>query len=155
MELQMIKHAGGNLSPAFEQDAIAMQKIKNGNLCHVAVTQPRNAKFLRKYFALLNFAFDYWEPEAIVINGIEAGKDFERYRKDITILAGFRYPVVNIRGEVRYEAESISFGKMTEDRFNDVYSRTFDVLWRLILSKVPQMTEQDAHNAINALQSFD
>ncbi len=134
-----------------------LNRVKNGALMLADVRQPRNAKFHRKFFALLNFAFDYWEPQPVELDGeiVTPEKNFERFRKDITILAGYRVMVVNIKNEVRYEAQSISFAEMDETEFNELYRAVFNTVWRLVLSRVHGMTEQVAENTINQLLSFD
>lgn len=155
MEVQLVKQPGGILRPANQVDADAMAKIANGRLIHVELKQPRNPMFHRKFFAMLNFAFEYWTPETESVNGMTPEKNFERFRKDVMILAGYRTLVVNVRNEVRYEAESISFGKMDDTRFSEVYRSVFNVLWGLVLGKVPDMTPEVAENTINQMLSYD
>ena len=89
--------------------------------------------FLRKYFALLNLAYDFWdpperEPDKEWKKGVNPGKSFERFRKDVAIMAGFYDPVYRMNGDVVLEAKSISFASMDEDEFADLYSKTIDVL---------------------------
>jgi hypothetical protein len=156
-EMQLIKHAG-SLRPANQTDADKLAKVKQGALVLADIRQPRNSRYHRKFMAMLDMAFDYWEPGEVTLPDgvkIEAGKDFDRFRKDVTILAGFRHPVVNIKGEVRYEADSISFSSMDEGRFNEVYKAVFGVCWRLVLRKIPGMTESVAENTINQMMAFD
>jgi hypothetical protein len=126
-ELSLIKHPGGSFTPANDADVEACSKIKNGAYVLANIKQPRNPQFHRKFFALLNFAFEYWEPDEEHM-GIKTEKNFDRFRKDVLIIAGFRKVVVSIRNEARYEAESISFAKMDETRFNEVYRAVFRVL---------------------------
>lgn len=154
MEVNLIKLPGGLLRPANDSDAEKLEGVKNGAWMKAEIVQPRNPAFHRKWWAMINFGFGYWEPEPLAVGGIEPEKNLDRFRKDVLILAGFRKLVINIKGESRYEAESISFGSMDELRFNEVYKATFNVLWRMVLSKVQGMTEQEAHNAINAMGEF-
>lgn len=154
-EIQMIKQPTGRFAAANDVDRETLDKIKNGQLCLVKITQPRNPAFHRKFFALLNFGYQYWEPQAEPINGVQPDKNFERFRKDVLILAGFRHAVVNVKNEVRYEADSISFANMDETRFQEVYQRVFDVLWRVVLSRVHGMTEDIVENTINQILEFD
>ncbi len=156
-ELQLVKQPGGILRPANQSDADALAKIGNGRLVHADIKQPRNPLFHRKLFALLNLAFEYWQPERAIDDktGIAPEKNFDRFRKDVLILAGFRTMVVNVRNEVRYEAQSISFASMDDTEFHRVYRAVFGVCWRLVLSKVPNMTEQEAERVINNLLAFD
>lgn len=154
-EISLIKHPGGIFHPANESDLETLAKIKNGAYVTADIKQPRNPQFHRRFFALLNFAFEYWEPEMTVTgNGLMPEKNFDRFRKDVLITAGFRTVVVNLKGEYRWEADSISFGKMDETKFNDVYRSVFSVLWKLVLSKVEGMTEEEAERCVNQLSSF-
>ena len=47
-------------------------------------------------------------------------------------MAGFFTPVWNAKGELRVEAESMAWSSMTEERFEQLYSATINV----ILSKI-------------------
>lgn len=152
-ELYFRKMAGGTLIPDTEQDAEKMAAVKNGSLVIAKIKQPRNARFHRLFFAMLNFIYGYWEPPD-KIGEVAAEKNFDRFRKDMLILAGYRTTVVNIKGEVRYEAKSIAFGSLDEIRFHEVYKAVFAVGWRLVLSQVQGMTEAEAENAIQAMASF-
>jgi hypothetical protein len=156
-EAQFIKQPGGVLRPANQADADALVKVKNGNLVHVDFVQPRNAKFHRKFFAMLGFAYEYWAPAPVLLEGMtaEPEKNFDRFRKDVLILAGYRHAVVNIKNEVRYEADSISFANMDDMEFQDVYQAVFNVCWRMVLKNVQGMTQAIADNHILQMLSFD
>ena len=154
-ELQLIKRPGGVLHPANQADADRLEKVRNGALLYGDFKQPRNPAFHRRFFAMLNFAFELWEPAEVEHRGMKAEKNFDRFRRDAMILAGFRRVVTNIKGEVRVEAESISFASMDETQFQDVYRKCFDVTWRLVLSKVRGLTEEQAENLINEALSYD
>jgi hypothetical protein len=156
-EVQLIKQPGGLLRPANQADADALEKIGNGRLLLADIKQPRNPLFHRKFFALLNLAFEYWNPGPVEVYGkeIEVAKSFERFRKDMLIIAGFRTVVVNVKNEARYEAQSISFGSMDETRFHEVYRAVFSACWRLVLSKVEGMTEAKVQQVVDELLRFD
>ena len=57
---------GDVLAPANPEDLDALRKIPAGRMVRAEVTQPRNAAFLRKAFALMRLSFDYWHPETLV-----------------------------------------------------------------------------------------
>jgi hypothetical protein len=156
-EVYMVKQPGGTLQPANQQDSETLAKVKNGNVVLVDFVQPRNAKFHRKFFAMLGFAYEYWTPEPVLLEGmtIEPEKNFDRFRKDVLILAGYRHAVVNIKNEVRYEADSISFANMDDMQFQDVYMAVFAVCWRMVLKNVRGMTQAIADNTILQMQAFD
>ena len=82
---------------------------------------------------MLNIGFDAWEPPELEYKGLLAQKSFERFRKDVTIAAGFYDVNVNLKGEVRAEAKSISFAKMEQHEFEEVYSKVADVLLQKVL----------------------
>lgn len=64
-DIYLIKQ-GRALLPVNDSDAEAIDKLKRGEVYKAAVTAPRNLKFHRKTFALLNLAFSYWQPQSLV-----------------------------------------------------------------------------------------
>lgn len=154
-EVHLIKLPGGGLKPANQADADRLEKMKNGALVSAEIKQPRNPAFLRKYFAMLNFAFEYFNPEINSVKGMTPEKNFERFRKDVQIWAGYRHLVVNLKGEARWESDSISFGEMEEIEFTKLYSSVFNVCWKMVLAKVNGMTEEIAERTILQILSFD
>ena len=132
----------GILAP-FGPDAEAwMSATKAGQVIEVDATRVRNWKFLKKYFALLNYAFTQWDiPEN------DAAKNFDEFRGDLAILAGYYDMVVRVDGSERPRAKSIAFDKMEEDEFERLYSKTLDILLAKIL---PSHTEEE----INQIMGF-
>ena len=140
------------LVPHDEAAAAFIQKMKAGELTHADFKRVRNYKFHKKYFALLDFAFEQWEPcDGLTYQGMPVAKNKERFRKDLIILAGFYESTVNLRSEVRLEAKSISFGLMDEVEFEQLYNATVDVVLRRILTRY---TRQDLDEVINQLLRF-
>jgi hypothetical protein len=155
MLLDFIKSASGVLVPGSESTVDAMRSYKTGSPLFVDVKRIRNYKFHRKAFALFKLAFDHWDIHGIEYKGQLVEKDFERFRKDMIILAGFYRPVYNARGEVQLEAESLSFSNMSEERFNLVYRAVMSVVWERILRHSGYVIEADVDNVVNQLMSFD
>jgi hypothetical protein len=154
-EIQMYKMQGG-LRPAQQSDMDSLEKVRTGAPVLAKIIQMRNPKFHAKFFAMLNFAYEYFQPEIpITKSGVVPERNFDKFREDVTILAGFYDVVVNIKGEARYQAKSISFGSMEDLEFQDLYKAVFGVCWRMVLSKVNGMTEATAENVINSMMSFD
>jgi len=78
-EIYLVKQ-GKALLPAADSDAEAIAKLKNGGVYKADVVAPRNLKFHRKTFALLNLTFEYWQPESMVAEVERANTDrFCRY----------------------------------------------------------------------------
>jgi hypothetical protein len=132
--LHLIRTASGAFVPATVEDHEAAKRFKVGEVCRMELRAMRNGAFHRKFFALIKIAFDLWAESkpAQEYHGRPVLPDFDRFRRDVTIMAGFFRPVWNARGELRVEAESIAFGSMTEERFEQLYSATINV----ILSKI-------------------
>lgn len=154
-EVLLTKGPGNSLVPLGEEGHLAIRNLRFGQAVKASIVQPRNVKFHRKFFALLNLGFEYWEPAETAWNGIPAEKNFERFRKDVLILAGFHDVVVNIRGESRVEAKSISFARMDEDEFSRVYQAVFNVIWTRVLRHVQGFTPELMENAVSQLLGFD
>ena len=150
-ELALLKTPAGFV-PATDQDAESIQRIKTGSVIRADFKKIRNPRYHRKFFALLNLAFDSWEPPEQEHKGMPVQKNFERFRKDLVIAAGFYDAVANINGEVRAEAHSISFAKMGEVEFNQVYSKVCDVVLQRILTRYKDQEELD--RVINQILGF-
>lgn len=133
----MLKTTSGHLAPLTDGDREEVAKLKTGHVIEVKITRKRNPMFHRKFFALLGVAFDYWQeaPVTVEYHGQRVRPNFERFRKDITILAGYYDPTYNINGELRLEARSISFSSMEEPDFEKLYSSVLDVVLERILAK--------------------
>lgn len=156
MEIQLIKQPGGLLRPANQVDADAMMKIANGRLLHVELRQPRNPGLHRKFFAMLNFFFELWElPEDLNYNGIQPEKNFDQFRSDVLIAAGFRELSANIKGECRFRAKSISFASMDDTEFGEVYRLVFNTCWRYVMGRIQNYTPEQAENTINQMMGYD
>lgn len=118
------------LLPACEEATEWLRKKRIGATILVEPKEPRNGGYFRKWFALVKVGYDYWSEaaETVTFKGQPVLPEFDRFRKDVTILAGFYHPVVNIKGEVRIEAESLKWASMTEETFGKLYDATIHVL---------------------------
>ena len=128
-------------------------KTKPGAAIHSDFKKMRNVKFHRKFFALLNLGFEYWEPGEINSKYGVPVKNFDRFRKDATILAGFHHLVIRLDGSSRVEADSISFGKMDEVTFADLYQKVLTVL----MDRIPmlkKMGEEEIDRLTNQFLEF-
>jgi len=137
--IHMQKLPNGTLAPNDNEAQDYLRKLKTGQDVQVKVTRQRNYLFHRKWFALLQYAFDLWQPvESQTRHGIVPEKSFDRFRKDVTILAGFYTATYRLNGGVRIEARSISFASMSADEFEDLYSKSINVILRLVLKDVTE-----------------
>lgn len=125
-------------------------RVKVGEVIRVEFSKPRNANFHKKYFALLNIGFDAFEPQA-QHKGVIVDKNFELFRKDVTIQAGFYDVTVNLNGELRLVAKSISFASMGENEFNDLYNKTVNVILQKVLTNY---TREDLDEVVEQVLRF-
>lgn len=118
----------------------------------VRVSGARNIKFHRKFFAMLRVAYDLWEPPEVNSDYGEPQRNFDRFRQDAIILAGYYDVVIRVNGETRIEAKSISFGSMDESDFQTLYGKVIDVVLQKVLTRTDRA---DFETAVDAyLSSF-
>jgi len=151
-EIILQKVSDSHLTGATAQDKELVRKLKIGEALRVNYTKPRNYEFHKKYFALLNLGFDSWEPEEVTHNNIVAQKNFDKFREDITILSGFYDVVIDTNGNAKPKAKSISFGNMSQDDFEGLYSKTIDVLLEQVLHNYADAEE--VNTVVERILSF-
>ncbi len=119
-----IKVSSTTLVAATDHDTELLKHIKQGQPTRLTFKRVRNYEFHKKFFALLNLAFDYWEPPENLVGE----KNFEQFRADIIILCGFYHQWIRLDGSTRVTAKSISFANMSEDEFEKLYAKAIDVI---------------------------
>lgn len=129
-----LRRANGCLVADSPEDAEHLSKFKFGEVIRAEVTRPRNYRFHRKFFALLNHAYSCWEQEDVDTKHGKALKSFDRFRKDLTILAGYYEQEVRLDGSIRTEAKSISFAEMDEEEFGKLYDAMISVILKHVLT---------------------
>ena len=152
MHIQLTKTLSGMI-PADPKTDDWYRKIKLGSVVHSDFKQMRNAAFHRKLFALFNLAYEYWEPEEIDTKWGKPEKSFETFRKNLTILAGHGHLVFNIDGTYKMEADSLSFGSMTQETFDSLYENILTVVMR----KIPvlnKLNEDEIEDLVNKVLEF-
>jgi hypothetical protein len=150
MEIILIKrdHA---LIPANDIEAEKLNHWQAGTPLKVKVTKPRNYEFHKKWFALVQLAYESWEPKPLEpdkFKGVAPEKNFDQFRKDLTILAGYYTATYRLDGSTRIEAKSISFGSMNEYEFAELYSSTVDVILKRVLTTY---TKEDLDRVIGEI----
>jgi len=149
------KTLSGTLAPADSETAAYVARLKFGQGLRAEVKRARNILFHRRMFALLNFAFDLWDCPELEYQGQPVAKNFDRFRKDITILAGFFDAVTNLRGEVRLEAKSLAFHNMGEEEFERVYKAVLGVVWDRILRSKGYESPEKVDAIVQELLRFE
>lgn len=128
----------------YDADYDEKKKLKIGEVYKANITKERNVDFHRKYFALMNCAWAYLnEKETEFFHGSQ-----DSFRKTVQVAAGFYTPIFSIkRGEWIEEPKSISFDKMDEFEFRDLYEKVKTVLYNVFLKSVS--IEEFERNLIN------
>lgn len=154
MDLKLEKKSNECLTPFDDEGKAFVKSLKLGEIVHKEFSRLRNPRFHRKYFALLNFAYDYFEPPAIQDNiyKLIPEKNFDLFRRDLTILAGYYVARYRVDGSVRIEAKSISFAKMDDSEFEKLYSSTINVILKHILINYDR---DRLDSVVEELLSFD
>lgn len=139
MEILLSKSMSGSLVPAYPEEAEKLESMRPGEVCKAKITRPRNLRFHRKGMALLGLAYSMWSeglPTGVDYKGETVAPNFDRFRKDLTILAGFYEPIYGIDGSTRLTAKSLSFASMKEDEFERVYSALINTILGKVLKSL-------------------
>jgi len=118
MKILVVKNHRG-LIPVYDSDYELYAKIPLNEEFEIEYTKKRNLKFHKKMFALYKLAFENQSDY----------RSLDDMRRDISIVSGFYDEVINkISGEVIQIAKSISFAKMDETEFSELYEKTKDTI---------------------------
>jgi hypothetical protein len=150
-EVYLTKTFAG-LVPCEENSRAWFAKLKPGEVVHAAFKRCRNYKFLKKYFALLNVGFENWEPGEVDSKHGKPEKNFDRFRADCTILAGYFETTIRLDGSVRIEPKSISFANMEEEEFEKLYSATINVFLKHVYGA--GMSREEVDRIVNQYMEF-
>ena len=113
-DIYLVKQLNGTFIPAYDSDKELMSNIKVGEIYKYKFSKPRNLKFLRKFFALINLVYENQEHYSSI----------DHLRRDLTIESGYYDVRVNkFTGEEIIEAKSISFASMDEIEFGKLYNK--------------------------------
>ena len=155
MKIHLIKTMQGALIPASEEDADALKRFRVGATINAEISQMRNAQFFKKWFKLVRVAYDLWLElsEMPLYKGEKIQPNFEKFRQDLTIMAGYYDVVVNIRLETQAVAKSIAWGSMDEDNFQKLYNATINTVLIKVLHG-GRITEQRLHEMCDAVMDF-
>ena len=130
----LVKKQFGKLIPVYNSDAEKLKdaRLKEGLTYEVEIKRKRNIDFHRKYFALINLCFDNQDYFT----------EFEDLREYLICKAGFYTKIKTPDGEM-IKPMSISFAKMDDIEFNNLYKRTIDAICKFI-----DVEEKDIMNEI-------
>ena len=148
MKLRFRRMMGGRVIPEDEETQEALMKYKVGDILEADFKRKRNPGFHRKFFAMLNYAYEHWEPQNL--SGQPLQKNRDQFRSDVTVMAGYYDQVFDISGEMRLRPKSISFANMSQEDFEKLYSNVVDVILMHVLN---QYTRKDLDRVVKQLIS--
>lgn len=123
------------LIPMYDSDFDEKKKLKIGELYKCKIVKMRNYEHHKKYFALLNCAWEY-QNEATCKH---FKNTFELFRKTVEIAAGYCDLIYSIERKEWIETpKSISFDKMDQLEFNELYNAVKDVLFTIFLKNISE-----------------
>lgn len=131
------------LVPNYDDDYDKKLKLKIGHTYEVDIKEARNYEFHQKFFALINCSWEYLNESQQ-----KYFKNKEVFRKSMILSAGFCNVFFNLKTKSWTESpKSISFRKMDELEFSELYERVKDVIFEIILQNVSE--EEFTNNLIN------
>lgn len=133
MKLLVVSTPRG-LVPLGDDDYEEKKKLKLGQTYSVEVKVARNVDFHRKYFALISYAWEFLNEQET-----ERFRTKENFRKYVEVAAGHCDVIFHPRLQEYVEIpKSISFGKMDNAEFSDLYKRVKDVIFSIIGNRVSE-----------------
>ncbi|MBB76592.1 MAG: hypothetical protein CMJ75_18965 [Planctomycetaceae bacterium] len=154
MKVHIRKLPGGTLVPADEEAAEYVKKMKPGEVYRCEIKRDANYKFFKKCHALVRLCFDHFcevtPPQEY--KGMPVEPNYELYRKNMTILAGFYTAHFTMNGDVRLEAKSWSYANMSEEEREKLYSKLIDVALRKVYAY--SMTEEELNKMVDEVLHF-
>ena len=141
MEIHLVRTSTG-LRPYSDDDYEEMKKIKIGSIVKANIVRPRNVKFHRKFFSLIRAAWDcLTEQQRTNLRSVDT------FREQLMITSGFSEPLYDLNGQKFLErAKSISFAKMDEPAFNEVYLKVLDTILTIMVAN--GVTEDEFNNIL-------
>ena len=133
MKLLVVNTPRG-LVPLGDDDYEEKKKLKLGQTYSVEVKVARNVDFHRKYFALVSYAWEFLNEQET-----ERFRTKENFRKYVEVASGHCDVIFHPRLQEYVEIpKSISFGKMDNTEFSNLYRRVKDVIFSIIGNRVSE-----------------
>jgi hypothetical protein len=109
-----------------------LKRYQFGETLELENTIKRNVLFHRKFFAMINLTF----------HNQDITKNENDFREAVTIAAGFYHYQKQIDMTEIKRADSISFSKMDDISFENVYNKVFDVCLKILGCKSEELESE-------------
>lgn len=118
------------LKPMYDEDYDSKKMLKVGNVYEATIKEMRNVAFHRKYFSLINLAWEYLNEQQRTF----FKDDVNAFRKTVEVAAGHYEPVYSVARQSWLEVpKSIAFDKLSESDFEQLYERVKNVLFQTFI----------------------
>ena len=142
-EINLVKQLNGSFIPESDQDKEVCKRFKAGDVMKAKVSKPRNPKFHRKFFALLNITFENQAKH----------QNFDHFRKYVICCTG-RYDEVPSKKGIMIFPHSISFASMSELEFTELYEEALSVCSLIIKVDKDQLNQETIAQAERKIEQF-
>lgn len=155
MEVALLKIPNGGLVPLTEEEAGKLSRFRAGTVVRGEFREMRNGGLFRKWWTLARLAFELADErlQPMQHEGRAVLPSFDRFRKDLIVLAGYFDPVFGADGSVKMEPHSLQWSKMSEDEFDRLYSATIDVVLQKVIPGSAR-TEEDLRRAVDLTMQY-
>ena len=110
-----LKKEYDKLIPADEESLEHVKKLSKDEVYRVEIVKQRNYEYHKRYFALIKLAHENTDLDMPI----------DTFRRYLQVKAGFFDTYTTPKG-VFYEPKSISFSNMSQETFEELYSRVLD-----------------------------
>lgn len=131
----LLKNTASGLIPLYDADYEEKRKLKIGEVYTVEIKKSRNYELHKKYFALINCAWQYQNEK----RQNHFKNSVEQFRKSVEISAGHCDTVYSIKLKDWIDIpKSVSFAKMDEFEFRELYESVRNVLFSVFLMHISE-----------------
>ena len=148
MQFDLVKHPGGVFALADDIDLHRINRFKTGLTYTAEIKLSRHPIFHQKMFVFFKFCFAHWSADRLGLDCMDEKSQFDRFRRDLTILAGFYEQTMRLDGTIRTEAKSLSFANMEQEEFERCYSAMINAAIKHVFANTKDQS------ILNRLQAF-
>lgn len=117
----------------YDEDYDKKKMLKVGTVYEATVKELRNVAFHRKYFCLINLAWEYLDEHQRAF----FKEDVNAFRKTVEVAAGHYEPVYSVARQTWLEVpKSIAFDKLSESDFEQLYEKVKTVIFNTFIPYV-------------------
>ena len=115
---------------ATDDDWEKKKTLKRGTIVQCTIVEYRNYAFHRKYFSLINLAWEYLDESQRTF----FKENVDAFRKTVEVCAGHYEPVYSVARQSWLEVpKSIAFDKQSEAEFEQLYEKVKDVIFNMFI----------------------